>query len=220
MNGLVPFRELTERQLDEIAAIYQEALAEPWEWPIERLRGAGRAPDSPLWAMAALEDGSPAGFIICQHLPRGQVWFVHYLAVRAELRSQGWGARLLSLALPEGEVAARQHGHAGSVGTLVQVENVDGPPRDANRAQRLRRQAFYQRNGAIQLGALSARWPWAPPEMPDYDMVLIPGSAWGGEVDDRLRYRLGLALMVEAYSVPPDAAWLVEQLARYKPSEP
>jgi ribosomal protein S18 acetylase RimI-like enzyme len=217
---LVPFHALGQRQLAEVVAIYEEAFAAPWEWPVERVSGLADAPDGPVWTLAALDGGAAAAFIICEYLPGGQVWHVHYLAVRPDLRGQRWGGRLLSAALPYGEEAARRHGHGGSLGTLLEIEAVDGPPPGADREQRVRRQRFYQALGALLTGPRYPRPPWAPPEMPDFDIVFIPGSAWDGRVDEALLHRFLRAVAVEGYQVPPDAPWLLAALQQLAPSEP
>ncbi len=141
---------------------------------------------------------------------------MHYLAVRSDLRGQGWGARILADALPEGEVAARAHGHDGYLGALLEVESVDGPPPDADREQRVRRHRFYRRLGALDVGAVYPRPPFTPPDMPDFDLLLVPGPAFDGNIDDALRRRLIYSLAVEAYNTPPDEPWLVDALRRYE----
>ncbi len=209
---LTPFHVLTETQLAEVVAIYEEALAAPWEWPSERLYELARTADGPLWAKAALEGERVAGFIINEYLPGGQLWYVHYFAVRADLRGQGWGSRILAASLQDGERAAQHANHAGCLGTLLEVEAVEGPPDDADGELRRRRQAFYRRQGALVSGAKYPRPPWSPPEMPDWDLLFIPGSAWDGRIDGALRYRLIRSLMVEGYNTPEDADWLVAAL--------
>lgn len=215
---LTPFHALTNAQLSQVIQVYEESLAAPWEWPSERFRELARDPAAgPIWAMAGLEGDTAAGFIINEYLPGGRLWYVHYFAVRDDLRGQGWGARILNAALPYGEEAAHSHGHAGCIGALLEVETVDGPPPDADREQRMRRQRFYERLGALSTGAQFPRWPWAPPEMPDYDLLLIPGSAWDGKIDAVLRRDLIRSLLVEGYGVPEDAPWLVAALEQHVP---
>lgn len=216
---LVSFNRLTARQLADVVAIYEESLAAPWEWPVARFYELARTPDGPIQALAALDGEAVAGFIITEYLPGGRLWYIHYFAVRADLRSQGWGARILSACLPAGEAAAQAAGHAGCIGTLLEVEAIDGPPSDADRQQRARRQAFYQRHGAHISGARCPRPPWAPSEMPDFELMFIPMAAWDGRLDDALRYRLIHSLMVEAYATPADAPWLRAALAPFADQE-
>jgi hypothetical protein len=54
--------------------------------------------------------------------------------------------------------------------------------------------------------------------MPDWDLLLVPGAAWDGSIDDALRYRLLRSLMVEAYHTPEDAPWFVDALRKYGPA--
>lgn len=217
---LVPFHDLSGAQMAQVVGIYEESLAAPWEWPSERLYELARNPDGTLWAMAGLEGDVAAGFIINEYLPGGRVWYVHYFAVRDDLRGQGWGARMLAAALPYGEAAAQAHGHPGCLGALLEVETVEGPPPDADREQRVRRQRFYRRLGALDTGAHFPRWPWAPADMPDFDLLLIPGSGWNGKIDDSLRHRLIHSLLVEGYATAEDEPWLVAALAPYAEAAP
>ena len=212
---LTPFHRLTRQQLDGVVAIYEESLAAPWEWPAERLYDLARSPDAAIEATAALDGDVAAGFIINEYLPGGRLWYVHYFAVRADLRGQGWGARILNATLPQGEDAARRHGQDGCLGALLEVETVDGPPPNADRTQRVQRQRFYRRLGAVATGALFPRWPWAPPEMPDFDLLLVPGRAWDGRIDDALRREVVGSLLVEGYGVPEGDPWLLAALRSY-----
>ena len=212
---LIPFRALTARQLAGVVAIYEEALAAPWEWPVERFHEIAAGPGTPLWAMAALEGDDPAGFIINEYLAAGRLWYIHYFAVRADLRGKGWGSRILTASLPHGEKAAREHGHDGAAGTLLEAEAIAGLPDGAVRRMRVRRQEFYRRHGALVTGAIYPRPPEAPADMPDFDLLFIPGHAWDGRLDKAFRRRLVRSLAVEGYGVPEDAPWLLAELARY-----
>jgi GNAT superfamily N-acetyltransferase len=216
LKTLVPFHELSESQLADVVAIYEESFAAPWEWPSARLYELAGTPDGDVSALAALDRDSVAGLVISEYLPGGRLWHIHYFAVRQDLRSMGWGARILAEVAPQGEDEARRHGHEASIGVALEVEAVDGPPEDADREQRVRRHAFYERNGAIFV----VRYPRpssALPEMPDYDLLLIPESGWNGRLDDALRYRMIQAVAVEGYDTPEDAPWLVEGLKQYVP---
>lgn len=212
---LVPFHGLTAAQLDGVIATYEEALAAPWEWPAERFRELARSPGSRTWAMAALEGDEPAGFIISEYLPVSRLWYIRYFAVRADLRGQGWGSRILLASLPFGEDAALQYGQGGCTGTLLEAEAYAGLPPGPARDMAIRRQEFYRRHGAIVTGAQYPRPPDAPPEMPDFDLLFIPGRGWDGRLDNAFRRDLVSALTVEGYAVPEDAGWLQAALTRY-----
>jgi GNAT superfamily N-acetyltransferase len=215
MSILVPFQRLTERQLAEVVAIYEAYFAVPWEWPAETIHGLGRAPGGPIQGLAALDGEAPAGLTIGHYLPAGRLWYIPYLAIRPDLHGQGWGSRILEESLRAGEAAARARGHPGCIGALLEVEAIDGAPGSAEREERVRRQAFYRRHGALMTGAACPRFPWAPPEMPHFDLMFIPMSAWDGRVTNALRHNLIRSLMVEAYAVPQDAPWLLAALAPF-----
>lgn len=212
---LVSFHRLTARQLAGVIAIYEEALAAPWEWTVDRFHEIAQGTGSRFWAMAALEGDQPVSFIINEYLPIGRLWYIRYFAVRADLRGRGWGSAMLTADLPMGEDAAVQHGHDGCTGALIEAVAVAGlPPGDTQRLA-VRRQEFYRRHGAIVTGAQYPRPPDAPPEMPDFDLLFVPGRAWDGRLDTAFRRRLVRSLVVEGYGVPEDAAWLQAALARY-----
>ena len=212
---LVPFHALTAAQMDGVVAIYEEALAAPWEWPAERFREIARTPGSRFWAMAALEGDDPVGFIINDYLPTGRLWYIHYFAVRADMRGHGWGSRILASSLPDGENAALQHSHDGCTGALIEAEAYASMPPGPTRDTAIRRQEFYRRHGAIVTGAQYPRPPDAPAEMPDFDLLFVPGRGWDGRLDNAFRRSLVRSLAVEGYEVPESAAWLQAALARY-----
>jgi len=212
---LVPFHALTDAQLDLVVAIYEEALAAPWEWPPALLRELARDRESSAWALAALQGGDPAGFIILDYLPGGRMWYIRYFAVRADLRGQGWGSRILAAALAAGQEEAVRAGRSGDRGTVLEAEAIESGLSDRERTMRLRRQSFYRRHGAVVTGAQTPRWPDAPAAMPDFDLLFIPGRAWEGAVDGGFRRDIVCSLMVEGYGVSEDAPWLAAALDRY-----
>jgi len=213
---LAPFSALTEAQLDRVIAIYEEALAAPWEWPPALLRGLAEERRETRWALAALQEGDPAGFIVVEYLSGVRVWYIRYFAVRADLRGQGWGSAILTGVLDVIDGADAPEAAAGRRGVMLEAEALEQGLPDAERAVRTRRQAFYRRHGALVTGARAPRPPDAPAAMPEYDLLFIPSRTWQGRLDGALRRDLARALAVEGYGVPEDAAWLQVQLARYE----
>ncbi len=214
-----PFAELTSDQVAEAVAIYREAFEAPWEWPAERIAGLGEcaAPDARCRAVALLDDAAVVALAVAQYLPGGNVWYLCYLAVAASRRGQGLGSRLLAAVLPLGEDLAVAAGKTGCRATLIEVEQVAAPPPDADRTQRRQRIAFYRRHGALDAGVAVPRLPWALPEMPDWDILLIPGRGWEGRPDRAAARSLCRSLMVEGYHIAPDAPWLTDYLAQLAP---
>lgn len=215
-----PFSDLTPRQVAEAVAIYREAFEAPWEWPAERIAGLGAAcaaPDARCCAMALLDDDASVALAVAQYLPGGNVWYLCYLAVAASCRGGGLGSRLLTAMLPLGDEFAAAAGKTGCLGTLIEVEQVAAPPPNADRTQRRQRIAFYRRHGALDAGVTVPRPPWAPPEMPDWDILLIPGRGWDGRPDRAGARSLCRSLMVEGYHIAPDAPWLADYLANLAP---
>lgn len=210
---LVPFHALTEAQLDRVVAIYEEALAAPWEWPPALIRGLAEARGTTRWALAALREGDPAGFIVVEYLPGVRAWYIRYFAVRADLRGQGWGSAILTEVLAAIEGAAAPEAAAGSRGVMLEAEATSASS-DPESILRRRRQAFYRSHGAIVTGATAPRPPDAPAAMPDYDLLFIPAHGWTGRPDRAFRRELARGLAVEGYGVPEDAAWLAAELDR------
>ena len=203
--------------MDAVTAIYLEAFGVPWEMPAAKLADFAhlRAGDSVVGrALALLDADAVVGFALCDHLAESNLLHLKYLAVDPARRSQGSGARLLHAVAAAGEMIALTAGRNGCRGVLIEIEIPDSPPPDADRSLRARRIAFYERHGALITGVPYPRPPWAPPEQPDFELMLLPGSAWPGVLDAATRRALGRALMVEGYGADPDAAWLAEYLER------
>jgi len=135
------------------------------------------------------------------------------MAVARTHRNAGLGSGLLQTMARLGETVALTAGHGGCRGTLLEVELVDGPPPDADRTLRRRRATFYLRHGALRTGATVPRPPRAQPEMPEWEIMLLPGAAWSGVIDAATRHDLVRALMVEGYGLDPSAGWLALHLA-------
>lgn len=218
--NVLPFAELTSGQIAGAAAIYRDAFEAPWEWPADRIAGlaaACTAQDARLRALALLDGGAVAAIAIAEYLPGGNVWYLHYLAVARTRRGQGLGSRLLTAVQPLGEDLAAAAGAPGCLGMLIEVEQIAAPPPDADREQRRQRIAFYRRHGALDTGVSVPRPPWAPPEMPDWTIMLIPGRGWAGRLDRAAARELCRALMVEGYGIAPDAPWLLACLEDIEP---
>ena len=216
---------LTPAHTDALTAIYLEAFGVPWEMPAARLPDFARvrAGDSMSGrALALLDDDAVTGFALCDYLAASNLLHLKYLAVDPARRNQGSGARLLHAVAAAGETITLAAGRDGCRGVLIEIEIPDSPPAVADRSLRTRRIAFYERHGALITGVPYPRPPWAPPEQPDFELMLLPGDAWAGGVlpgvlNGPTRRDLGRALMVEGYGADPDAAWFTEYLDRIAP---
>jgi GNAT superfamily N-acetyltransferase len=222
---IIDIAGLTPAQIDSLTAIYLEAFGFPWEMPAAKLPDFARvrAGDSMTGrALALLDADAVVGFALCDYLAASNLLHLKYLAVDPTRRSQGAGARLLQAVAAAGETIARAAGKDGCRGVLIEIEIPDSPPPGADRTLRTRRIAFYERNNALITGVPYPRPPTAPPEQPDFELMLLPGSAWTdgvlpGPLDGATRRDLGRALMVEGYGADPAAAWFAEYLERIAP---
>ncbi len=214
---IVDISELAPAEMDAIIAIYLEAFGFPWEMPAAKLPDYAhvRAGDSRAGRALALLDGPDVvGMALCDYLSESNLLHLKYLAVDPARRSRGAGTQLLRAVAAAGETIADRVGRPGCRGVLIEIEVPDGPPPDADRSLRTRRVAFYERNGALVTGVPYPRPPWAPPEQPDFELMLLPGQAWSGALDPATRRGLGHALMVEGYGADPEAGWLAGYLDR------
>ena len=169
--------------MDALTAIYLEAFGVPWEMPAAKLPDFARvrAGDSMVGrALALLDEDAVVGFALCDYLPESNLLHLKYLAVDPTRRNQGAGARLLHAVAAAGETIAQAAGRNGCRGVLIEIEIPDSPPPDADRSLRTAASPSTSGNGALITGVPYPRPPWAPPEQPDFELMLLPGSAWAG----------------------------------------
>ena len=220
--SLVHVAQLSPEQMDRLTSIYLDSFDEPWEIPAEQLpefaalRGEGQASGR---ALALLRDEMPVALALTSYLRRSNYLYLQCLATDERHRNGGLGSKMLEAVTQAAEEMALADGRPGCRGTIAEVETVDGPPRHADRLVRARRIGFYRRHGAVPTGVFTARPPWARPEMPEWEVMLLPGRAWNQELDGPARREMACALMVEGYRVSPHADWLRAYLDRVHPSE-
>lgn len=219
---IVDIAGLSPAQMDSVTAIYREAFEAPWEMPVAELPNfaRARAGASPLGrALAIVKAEAAVGLALTTYLARSNLLHLKYLAIDVTCRGQGLGAALLQAAIAAGEEIAQASGQTGCAGALLEVEIPDSPPPTADRAMRRRRIAFYVRHGVWHTGVPFPRPPQAPPEQPDWEVMLAPGRAWRGGLDGPARRRLARALLVEGYGADEQAAWLQAYLAAIAPAD-
>ncbi|MCX7668809.1 MAG: GNAT family N-acetyltransferase [Anaerolineae bacterium] len=215
---LVDIARLTPRQMAAVVAIYREAFEAPWEMPAAELADFAMARAGACLlgrAIAAIEGEEAVGMALSTYLARSNLLHLKYLAVAPDRRGRGLGSLLLHDQSAAGEAIARAAGWPGCRGMLLEVEIPDGPPAGADRDLRRRRMAFYRRHGALHTGIPFPRLPSAPPEQPDWEVMLLPGSAWDGALDGPGRRALARALLVEGYGVDEQTDWLRAYLMNF-----
>ncbi len=124
-----------------------------------RLRcSASRADrESSAWALAASRAATRQASSSWTTCSMGRMWYIRYFAVRADLRGQGWGSRILA-ALAAGQEDEKVPAAAATGGPFWRLRRLR-PDCRPTWPLRLRRQGFYRRHGAIATGALTPRWP-------------------------------------------------------------
>lgn len=213
---IVDIAGVTPAQMNAVIAIYREAFEAPWEMPVAELADFARARTaiSRLGrALTILEGETAVGLALTTYLAESNLLHLKYLAIDPARRNHGLGATLLQTAAAAGEEIAQAVGRSGCAGTLLEVEIPDSPPPTADRSLRRRRIAFYERHGARRTGIPFPRPPHAPPEQPDWEVMLLPGRAWRGDLDRPTCRWLARALLVEGYGADEQAAWLQAYLA-------
>ncbi|WP_416189832.1 GNAT family N-acetyltransferase [Neisseria sp. CCUG17229] len=112
--------------------LYQAVFPEKSRFPVALLVIMAWRPDVDFWAV--LDEGEFVGFVYL--INNQQATFVLYLAVDERQHSKGYGSKIL--ALIEAEKAGKT--------IVLDIETVDNTAAP-NHAQRLKREAFYLKNG-------------------------------------------------------------------------
>src|SRR5690606_34402830 len=162
--------------------IYLEAFPDAEREPVESLKeqmqsGAGhRGRLEHLWVAAQGDQvRAIAAFSYC---PQDRIGVVGYFAVRSGLRSQGLGAWLLQEVVEQVVLDAVSLGHAQAIGVALEVERPEDAPGEEERQRRLRRIAFYLREGAYLLDQIRFTAPSLGPGLPEvaYHLMFLPLS--------------------------------------------
>lgn len=121
----------------DIVDIYKSSFPEAEQFPVwllrlgSHLRGAS--------STAFYDEGALCGFAYC--LANEETVFILFLAVSGKVRSKGYGSQILSW------VKGQNEGKT----VFLDVEAIDESA--PNNGQRVRRVAFYERNGIHQTGS-------------------------------------------------------------------
>jgi len=218
--SLAHMAQLSPAQMDRLTRIYLDSFGESWDIPVDKLPEfvAQRAEGQPSGrALALLRDDVPVSLALTSYLRESNYLYLLCLATDEHHRNGGLGGKMLRAVTQIAEEMALAEGHSGCRGTLAEVETLDGPPPRADRRLRARRIGFYQRHGAVATGVFTARPPWARPQMPVWEVMLLPGRAWTLELDGPTLREMAYALMVEGCHFSPQADWLIAYLDRIHP---
>jgi len=198
--ALVHIADLDPAQFAAVAAIYREAFEAPWEMPVAGLgefaatRSRGSATGR---ALALLEGNEPVAIALASYLRYPNLLHLKYLGVESTYRDRGIGGRLLRHVSKAGEEISQMFGLGGCRGILIEVERPDDSLSAAERDLRIRRIGFYLQHGAVPSGKLFEHPIWAPPEMPNWDIMILPGLAWTGSLDESSRQALSSLVLAE-----------------------
>lgn len=162
--------------------IYLEAFPAEEREPVESLKrqmreGAGRRGRlEHLWVAAQGEQVQ--ALAVFSYCPQDRIGIIGYFAVRSGLRSQGLGAWLLQQVVEQVVLDSASLGHAQALGVALEVERPEDAHSEDDRERRMRRIAFYQREGAYLLDQIRFTAPALGPGLPEvaYHLMFLPLS--------------------------------------------
>ena len=132
--------------IDQIRALHHERLLK--DFPLDELKPIGMIESEiargEYACYGAIEGDSIVAYAFFVTVNRCALF--DYFAVRRDLRNQGIGSRFLQ-ALIQGPLADMDC-------VLLEIDDPDRAENRRDKAQRLRRQAFYLRNGLIMTGVI------------------------------------------------------------------
>jgi len=125
--------ELDELYNDFIVSYFPENEVKP-KSHIERMMKDGL-----YQLMAGYDEDELVGVAFITTAPGAESYLLDYLAVKEECRSMGYGGQMLS----------RLTGLTSGKAILIETEAVDAAENEEERLQRIERNSFYKRNGAV-----------------------------------------------------------------------
>ncbi|RPI28232.1 MAG: N-acetyltransferase [Chloroflexota bacterium] len=137
---------------------------------------AGLRSDRCVHFWAAVLQGSVAGMAIFSAHRDTRLGFIAYMAVAAEMRSQGLGSQILCEVVAQIKADLLQLCDAPGLGVCLEVECPGEAGDEAERRRRERRIMFYQRMGAQVVPGVDFVAPPLGDGLPavPYDLMFIP----------------------------------------------
>jgi GNAT superfamily N-acetyltransferase len=213
---VVDWDRLNENQTAQLAGVYREAFEAAWEMPGDQLllgAEAWRTQWPNRRVLASLLEERVVGMATIKYLVQSHFLYLEYLAVDGTRRSAGLGSQLFGSIVALGAEVAKDLSAPPPRGLVWEVELLGAPPLSADRTLRRRRCQFYERMGGQYLGVSEPRPPWAPPAMPDWEIMFLPLADWPATTTTLLRREVAQAVLVEGYGRSPDEPWLAPYLA-------
>src|SRR5262249_6545074 len=141
----------------QMLAIYEQAFPQAEREPIENIAASLKTsdPDSQVTRLRVLLDqGLVVGFTFFSSYKEYYLGYLKFIAVRADIRSRGYGPQLLADALQDLRGDGRRATGWPYLGVVLEVERPETADNDQDRQLRERRIQFYQRNGAVLLESM------------------------------------------------------------------
>jgi ribosomal protein S18 acetylase RimI-like enzyme len=192
---VISVRSLTGGHLVDFLRIYEDSFSEVERAEPGDLLASVSAGERVC--LVALETGALLGFAIVLPLAGAEALFLEYMAVDRCRRNQGVGRLLLG--------HLREHlGQTASTGVVLEVED----PRAlsaANREERLRRVAFYRRQGCAIVEAAPR---YCAPGLRQagvlpYLLMWLPATGGPSALEGDLLRRTVRAILEESYGLEP-----------------
>lgn len=130
--------------------IYNEAFADDERVPFERLQHwlAGLHSNASATLVAVMDGGTVVGMGSAIYFSQKNIGYLPYLAVRSDLRGQGYGQQIVLWLLGWIEQKARLVDNGAPRMTFWEVRDPSDAPNEEERNLRLRLIGFYSRLGA------------------------------------------------------------------------
>jgi GNAT superfamily N-acetyltransferase len=205
-----PVARLSGETLDDFKRVFETSFPAEEREPTDEV--VGEINDGTLLCFGAMQGDNLRGLSVLRALTGGAagIQFLVYLAVDADYRSGGGGGKLLQECIRQLKPA---------LGVVLEVEDPDVKSA-ANAEDRLRRVAFYKKQGAIIVT-----------EAPDYQapdsgnkshtlpfkLRWIPTSSMAELAGQRLKACV-LALLTQGYGLSPDDKVVLRNLATLQAS--
>jgi GNAT superfamily N-acetyltransferase len=227
-------RELTDPDSElarQAFALYEEAFPVEERDPVKNIVNAMRqrqAKDPTLDRLGhfwiVLHEGAVAGLAMFTYYRADQLAFIAYMAIRRDLRGQGYGSALFQRLVERLPIDSEQLGgdRADALGACFEVErpDVDGLD-DSERRTRERRIRFYQRNGAQILREVDFVAPPLAEDLPPvpYYLMFRPVDASRTVLTRSLQHVIVKTVLLQVYRLQPQDPEFQDALASLQTSK-
>src|SRR5262249_16199180 len=156
--------------------IYEQSFPEAERESLQDMTAhlSNPSPDTEVTRLRALVDQNVViGFTYFASFREYYLGFLKFIAVRADIRSKGYGKILLQDSLEQLRADGRRATGWPYLGLVLEVERPEMAANDDERQQRERRIQFYERNGAKLIEGIDYVAPPIAPGQPSLPFHLM-----------------------------------------------